>query len=271
MPRFKKFDVVAKLDDKHHRVARIRFGPDGSIYVILTGFSNSSGIMCRGRLNAGVAESVSVDLTKNGKVTSHLVKYAHHPDGEAHFSQDGKIKTLVRRKAAPLEQQVGHLFSLHVQDITSLPKVDSNGVNRLTFRLSTAVPAFKIVGWRYPLTQLPRPTNLRPGVKPEFAIMSNGVPQKCLFAFPPRGAPFGDVALVISATAISPLSQDASAHLLLVGGFDPHEVASDLSRDLEFLALSYPCANIQELKQTIGTVDLNPSNEADAESPAPDE
>jgi hypothetical protein len=31
-----------------------------------------------------------MDLADKGKVASHLVKYSHHTDGEAHFSQDAR-------------------------------------------------------------------------------------------------------------------------------------------------------------------------------------
>jgi len=42
-----------------------------------------------------------------GVRTSHLAKYAHHSDGEAHFFEDGKVKTEVRRKSVPLGEQLG--------------------------------------------------------------------------------------------------------------------------------------------------------------------
>lgn len=56
------------------------------------------------------AHGSTLDLRDGGKVTSHLVKYAHHPDGEAHFSQTGKVLTQVRRRAMPLDGIEGHCF-----------------------------------------------------------------------------------------------------------------------------------------------------------------
>jgi hypothetical protein len=60
------------------------------------------------------AHGTQLDLTPGGKIASHAVKYAHHPDGEAHFSQDGKVLTAIRRKAVPLDAAAGHLFTVHV-------------------------------------------------------------------------------------------------------------------------------------------------------------
>ena len=97
MARFQSFDVTVKSSGMLRRIAKIEFSHDGSIYVFFPGFMNTEGIVCRGRLRAGKSNQTTIDLTENGRVTSHLVKYAHHPDGEANFSQDGKVKTEVRR------------------------------------------------------------------------------------------------------------------------------------------------------------------------------
>ena len=87
MARFEVFDIVANTYNSLRRIAKIKFDIDGSIYVFFPGFIHTEGIVCRAVLRGGTVAQTSLDLKDGGKVTSHLVKYAHHSDGEAHFSQ----------------------------------------------------------------------------------------------------------------------------------------------------------------------------------------
>lgn len=107
MARFKSFDIVVKNFNSLRRVAKVMFNHDGSLYVFFPGFVSTEGIVCRALLRGNQAAQTKFDLTENGHVTSHLVKYSHHPDGEVHFSQDGKVKTVIRRKSVPLSEQRG--------------------------------------------------------------------------------------------------------------------------------------------------------------------
>jgi hypothetical protein len=45
------------------------------------------------------------------------VKYAHHRDGEAHFSQTGRVYTHVRKRSVPLNEQIGHLWTIQLQGL----------------------------------------------------------------------------------------------------------------------------------------------------------
>ena len=54
------------------------------------------------------------------RITSHLVKYSHHVDGRAHFSQGGKILTAIKRQSMALDKQYGHIFSLLVQGLNAV-------------------------------------------------------------------------------------------------------------------------------------------------------
>ena len=49
----------------------------------------------------------------DGKTTTQKVKYTHHPDGEANFSEDGKIYTEIRSSACPFVDMEGHFFYMH--------------------------------------------------------------------------------------------------------------------------------------------------------------
>lgn len=56
-------------------------------------------------------------------LVSNMPKYSHHVDGNAHFSQDGRILTAVRRAACPLPEINGHAFTLHVLGVHKFPVV----------------------------------------------------------------------------------------------------------------------------------------------------
>ncbi|NMB74335.1 MAG: hypothetical protein GYA21_04310 [Myxococcales bacterium] len=53
------------------------------------------------------------------RTTVNKVKYSHHPDGRAHFSQHGKVKTsIINPDSMRLDDPSGgHLFTLRVQGL----------------------------------------------------------------------------------------------------------------------------------------------------------
>jgi hypothetical protein len=89
---------------------------DGSLFVSFPYFESSKGLVSIATIPAGQTGG-PVDLRLQGKCSSHNVKYAHHLDGEAHFSQTGKIVTQVRRQSVPLRSNKGHIFTLLVQGL----------------------------------------------------------------------------------------------------------------------------------------------------------
>ena len=70
----------------------------------------------------------SVMFGESAPVTSHSVKYSHHPDGEAHFSLDGKVFTRIRKKAVPLTAAAGHLFTVMVQGLDRFEDLNQKDV-----------------------------------------------------------------------------------------------------------------------------------------------
>ncbi len=87
--RFAEFNIVAVSGGQLHRVAKVVFQKrDGSIFVMFPSFAHNEGFVGELSMKAG-AQSASYGLAESGKVAGHLVKYSHHPDGKAHFSQDG--------------------------------------------------------------------------------------------------------------------------------------------------------------------------------------
>ncbi len=256
MARFKSFDIVANASGVLHRIAKVKFNHDGSIYVFFPGFVKTEGVVCRARLRGGQAAQTTLDLTENGRVTAHLVKYAHHPDGEAHFSQDGKVKTEVRRKSVPLLDQRGHLFTVQVQNIESFRRLPTPRKEQLTLELPENVRALKITGWRHRFDDLKLPEGAIPTGSPKGIQTSDGVTRTGLFVAPPEGEPFDDFVLFLAIEETPWLSEDEAPQLIFFGGFDHSSIALNHATDTEFLAFAYPCSDFGELRERIGCIDL---------------
>jgi hypothetical protein len=94
-----------------------------SIFVQFPYFPDTPGIVSRAQVRVGPEGSSVVDLKEGGAVSSHRVKYSHPPDGNAHFSQDGKILSTVRKPSLPLAGSGGHIFELHAYDISQFKQL----------------------------------------------------------------------------------------------------------------------------------------------------
>jgi hypothetical protein len=92
---------------------------DDSLFVGFPYFAHSSGILSPVTIEKWQHTNVKISLghVGLGKCTSHLVKYAHHPNGKAHFSQTGKILTRIRRQSVPLKSVRGHIFTAYAQGL----------------------------------------------------------------------------------------------------------------------------------------------------------
>lgn len=95
----------------HRKIFSVGFGKDGSVYVYLPYFSETDGILLRqvGRVVNGVA---LVERKELPHMTSSRVKFSYHPNGRAHFSQTGKVKTVVIGSLPPLLMHDGVLFQV---------------------------------------------------------------------------------------------------------------------------------------------------------------
>jgi hypothetical protein len=82
-----------------HKVLQIIFAKDGSLFVSCPYFRERTGILAAATIPGNGQTTSQIDLRLGGKVASHLVKYSHHPDGRAHFSQDHKVRTEIRRQS----------------------------------------------------------------------------------------------------------------------------------------------------------------------------
>jgi hypothetical protein len=263
--RAEKFTIQIRGEaaGRPRKLAKIFFGRrDGSVYLDFPYFQRSDGIVAHVRLPAGLQYPRDISLVDGGKITSHLVKYAHHRDGEAHFSQTGRVVTLVRKKATPLNSYSGHLFTIQIQGLDGFDEArgpDSDHQNMkdkpLTFNVFGREPqGVKMVAFWYNNRDLRKRVGgelVGPGVT---LIAADGSRHPGLILSAVAGTPGAGSYILLRALRIPPLTSEPGSHLTFIGGFDRN--ANDLGLDTGFLALSYPAAAADSLRDSIGTIDV---------------
>lgn len=255
MIRCQKFDVVIDWRGTLRRLAKVMFGKDGSLYVMFPGFRNYPGIASHLVMPATPEGHGSRDyrLSDNGRVTSHMVKYSHHPDGRAHFSQDGKVVTTIRRDAAPLAAQSGHLFSIQIQNLEALSVATATRPEMIRIAAPDEAFALKLVGWRFP------EANFRalPPVGTDVPVLIDlgGSQKPAAIRGAPLGVPMSDRVIIVTCELTPRLTSDQDDNLIFVGGFDVTEVALNHRTESGFLAMAYPCSDFDELSRSIGNMD----------------
>jgi hypothetical protein len=262
--RTKKGEDVRKI----FSVSFSRF--DGSLFVNLPYFETSKGLLSIATI-AGGQTGGDVDLKPQGKCSSHNVKYTHHLDGEAHFSQHGKIMTKVRRKSVPLRSNRGHLFTLMVQGLEHFKAADqprdSASPNKkrtnLTVDLANESPAaMKFVGRLTdarligPMLTGEYPDRIGPCL--EFRTHDGNFMQGFCIANPHD---LSDQTLLMVTFHVIPwLDAKREAAMTFIGGFDPPEQVLDSTQTVSMLVLNYPAENFEELRSQLGSVDYVPGS-----------
>jgi hypothetical protein len=204
----------------------------------------------------------SVNLADAGKVASHLVKYSHHPDGRAHFSQDGKVRTEIKRQSVPLNEQQGHIFTVLIQGLRAFEPVPITKENKasprrttLTFNVTDYYPkAIRIVGRWYWLEDLQvelRPPKIGPIVQ---AVDTDGNLRSAFIVANPDDTRH---VLVLTCTPREALSPNHDV-MMFYGGFDPPAVIFNPKRCTRFLAFLYPADDFEVLKRQLGSIDYTP-------------
>jgi hypothetical protein len=229
-----------------YKLFKIFFGRRGDIYINFPYYKNPNGLVGQAILKP---EATTVTLDPDcSKVTSHLVKFAHHIDGETHFSQDGKVRTEIRKKALPLDKLDGHLFTVALQGVEGFEKADivkydhkfstkkcvvNFDVNILEFE------ALKFVAMWNPFDSVVSAIskdNKEKRIGPKFVRKSkDGTLFQGFMISPEPRNPFNGYMLSLGLTAIPKLNKTEETSLSFIGGFDQNIVNSDPSKDYSFL------------------------------------
>lgn len=239
---------AVKQENLQKKIFQILFLKDGSLSIDFPYLRQNSAYMAEGNMPlAELTPRLTVGHCGAAHHTLHTVKFTHHMDGNAHFSQDGKVRTIVRRKAVRLDKLSGHLFTIKVQGLSGFkdvaPRDRRGSKKRRLVILETPEPTegLKVVAMLYPMSALgriiPRPAPVVGPIVP--TIGAEGAIARAVLLSWPSEAVDGRVLLV----RIEPSSEtdpDRETSLFFVGGFDPENIVFDHAKESGFMFLAAP-------------------------------
>jgi hypothetical protein len=260
--RSERIIVTLQVGAKRHKVLQVFFGRDRSLFISFPYFRHRTGILAAATIPANGQTTSQVNLQVGGKIASHLVKYSHHPDGRAHFSQEGRVRTEIKRQSVALGEQRGHIFTVMIQGIEGFDLADAkkdSGASKkrtaLTFQLpeESIAGTVKLVGRWFDISALRLGGQKSSVIGPLVPAQDSQGKQQNGFLV---ASPYDNArhVLLITCEPIPRVSPESEC-LLFYGGFSPRVIMDDTSQEAGFLAFLYPVGDAEELKKTIGTID----------------
>jgi len=253
-----KYVVELLIDGKARKICQIIFRKrDGSIFINMPYFSKTNGLISCGTIPNN-AIGTKVDFAENGKITTHRIKYSHHPDGEAHFSQDGHVKTIVRKRSTPLKILNHHLFTIIIKGLEDYEE-DINRKKKNVFQLKFVIEklqsSYKIVGRWYDVRHFIDISEIK-DIKPKITAMTpDGEISNGFLIGPPKGWPLWDHVLCLTCKE-QKMESDRESSMIFIGGFQEERNDFGLYPSLSFLCAMYPAMDIEALRRRIGSIDL---------------
>jgi hypothetical protein len=234
---------------------------DGSVYITFPYYRADGGQMGEVCLDANRTYPSDLIVGDDFSVSTHFVKYSHHPSGLAQFSLTGKVRSTVRRPAAPLGAVNGHFFTLMVKGLshfeirTEEEKQFSRKRGLVEFGLDCDLnQSLKFMGYYYSERELAAravygdKTPWIAAVTPDGRkIMSIGLATN----YTHQGE---RTYLMLTGERVPSVTESQDVFLSFMGGFDPPEIAFDPGRATSFLMFIYP-AEVQQ--STLQNIDLS--------------
>jgi hypothetical protein len=265
--RAERFVISTQVGDDRRKVFQCQFSKrDGSIFINFPYFRHTVGLLSLVHWPAD-KPNTTLSLELGGKIASHLAKYSHHPSGRAHFSQDGRIKTLIKKDAMPLSDIQGHLFTIHVWGFSNFDAASNSELiappsarrHSVTFDFGNEKPtSVKFVGRLHSDRWLEdRTTNrfvqpIMPLISPDGSV-GHGFVCSTLIGWP------GETRCLVISCEPSGLGDGGrDSALMFIGGFDSGSAMNDPSCPVSFLAFSYPAENADDLRARLGLIDFVP-------------
>ena len=259
--RSERIVCIIKAHELRVKALQVIFRKDGSLFINFPYFRHRTGLLSSSSIPGNGQRKADVNLEQGGKITSHLVKYSHHPDGRAHFSQDGKIVTAVKRQSVPLRRQEGHIFSLLIQGLNALERADPvrdaiASTKRASIEFALEPPeAVKIIGRWHDINKL-RCSEANSVVGPAVpSLDADGTRGDAILV----ASPYPEVRHVLGLSCV-PIHKLGSEPEVFVfyGGFDAPEAMTNPTKEAGFLAFIYPIGESEKTRQRLGDVDYVP-------------
>ena len=256
---------TVEVNSKRYKILQIMFGKDGSLFVNFPYFKHKEGLTSLVRVPANITYPTDVELNPGGKATTHLVKYSHHPDGRAHFSQDGRVRSTVRKQSVPLTEVDEHIFTIKLQGLDGFETVKPNENTRestkrktVNLKLQNIQPhALKIVGWWSSRDNLVGKIQIGAS-SPIYECMSRDGKHRSVGVLlaNPYKIDNREFFLMLNFVPIPKFDNQRSTSLNFLGGFDSPAIIDDFTEETSFLSFTYPVTQIDELAKRIGTIDF---------------
>jgi hypothetical protein len=261
-----RFVIAVEVGKSRYKIAQIVWAQrDGSVFVTFPYLKDGGGQLCLASLLPDSPNPGSYNLGDGGVVTSHFVKYSHHPDGRVHFSQTGKIRTAIKKRGVSLQRANGHLFTIQAQGISRFAREGlQNGRERgATTRQRSVVPflfetgfpvAVKFVAHWHSPTDFARRIVKHNDETPWIACRT---PDGGLL----RGVILTSSAeyngerrlLVLTCESVPRIVEGQETFLSFLGGFDESAIALNHEAPTSFLALAYP---LPQVAHHLSSIDL---------------
>jgi hypothetical protein len=254
--------IAVQSGSMRKKILQINFkSRDGSVFVSVPYAKLGTGRV--GIIECPPGDPGSLSFGKNFPITCHSVKYSHHPDGEAHFSLDGKVFTQIRRKAVPLTAAEGHIFTVMVQGLDRFEDLTDKdvatpkrGIVHMPLH-EGPIEALKFVGHLYSTTHFAKrlsspqmdspfiPLITSCGKRMVGVVLATRLRQRNL-----------EYLLIVSVEPTITIAKYSDLYVSLMGGFDPPNVAFDHGRPTSFLIMMYPeVRDSEELRNSVGSID----------------
>ncbi len=264
--RAKRFTICAKIGNDCYKLFQIVYPNRASaVYVNFPYLPNSKGIAAVAAMHGDGTTRHQLDLQQQGMLTSHLVKYSHHADGMAHFSQDRKVRTELRKQSTPLDRLNGHLFSASFGGIASFKKLQGdyrnlNSINNfgITLQFDQDPGWIKVMGFWYNSQSAARRFGgyaINGKVGP---LIGDGVGSTSAFLAPWNRGSGGNSVLVLQARSLPDFRSTNGPGQIFVGGFDTEYRMNDLSQDTSVLVFNYPASDFDSLTEVMESIDYAP-------------
>jgi len=255
--------------DAEYQICQITFAKkDGSIFVSFPYLRETTGLLSIAKFPEDPTGSVTLSFGEDARSTSHLAKYSHHQDGLVLFSQDGKIRSEIRRQSFRLDGPLGHLFQLHIFSPSGFTPFDrgkrkcDHAYIRNIFQDRLPAAVTLRAEWRRKDSIV---ASIRPpgGVSgPVSRVQSTVTRDEFVVHFlgEPDGFPLQNSVLMLTVAPTKPLSNIAGPALIFMGGYDPHEVPDRSVKVAQTACLlaMYPAGDHEVMRSLAKDIDFRP-------------
>lgn len=262
-----RYVIACKSPGGSSKIFQIAFAKsDSSLFVTFPYLRDEPGRV--GLVHLPVGKTYPTDLTvgHDFPVTSHAVKYSHHPSGRAHFSLSGKVRASIGKDAVPLSGAEGHIFTIQAQGMHRFdPLLASDVGNRkrgvIPFGFAQDLPAAtKFTAFLYSEAECRRRFVQAGNESPWFlAKVPDGTSRLGILLATPFSHEGQRHFLMLTVEERSAFCAEQEVWLSLMGGFDPPDRATDHDQPTSFLMCIYPASDTFEaLVRQVGTIDYPP-------------